>query len=95
MATTTAEVMPDYATVYAYVRSLYRHDRFEGRNGAWCPDYSHVVARSVCEDLERRGFSAVGQHESATGHAIYFDRTLREIPSPYAPSFPVTPPEGR
>ena len=92
---TEADVMPDYATVYAHLRSLYLHDRFEGRNGAaWCPDYSHLIARSEYEQLERDGFGCVGRHESATGRTIYFDRTLREIPSPFAPS-PVTPPEGR
>lgn len=71
--------MPDYDTLYAKIKSLYKHERFEGRNDRDFPDYSHIVTRSALDDLQSRGYTMISQHESNTGEGITLNRNLERI----------------
>lgn len=66
-----------FDTVYAFHREHYKHGRFEGRNGEWCPDYSQRVVRSALKMIAELGVGCIGQYESVTGKAIWFDADLR------------------
>ena len=68
-----------FTEVYDFLKLRYKHDRFEGRNGAWCPDYSSLVARSTLEDLEKYGEGLISMYESITGVAIKFNSELKII----------------
>lgn len=69
--------MPSFKAVYAFLKAHYRTDRFEGRNGAWCPNYSEIIAQSTMDDLEQNGHSLIGHYEAACGRVIEFDRSLK------------------
>ena len=71
--------MVAYDELYRFLRRWYKPDRFEGRNGAWCPDYSHRIARSYYDELKRRGKAFIPPHESISGRCIVFDAELRMV----------------
>jgi len=68
-----------FSCVYEFLKRHYKHERFEGRNGAWCRDYSSVVARSAVDDLEKYGESLISMNESTSGVAIRFNSALKPI----------------
>ena len=76
---TTPLPMPSHDAVYAFLKQHYRHDRFEGRNDSWCPDYSHVVTRSTLRMLEEQGYSLISRHEAARGESFWFGRDFQEL----------------
>lgn len=82
--------MPDYETLYAFLKAHYKAERFEGRNDRDYPDYSHLVARGSMEYLAIRGYDAISQHESVTGQLFIFDQQLQELAQ-----FPWMEAEGR
>ena len=62
---------------YLFIRELYKHSRFEGRNDAtWGRDYSYRVAQSGLDSLAKYGYGLISQHASKTGDAVYYDRDL-------------------
>lgn len=67
---------------YLFIRELYKHSRFEGRNDAiWGRDYSYRIAQSRLDSLEKHGYDLISQHESKTGDAVYYDRNLNILTS--------------
>jgi hypothetical protein len=63
--------------LYAFLRQHYKNERFEDRNNSkWEPNYSQLVTHSTMESLKLHGYSCVSRYESATGKAIFFDRSL-------------------
>lgn len=70
--------MPTYDELYAFIKRWYKHERFEARNeGTWCPDYSRRIVISYMEDLLKQGNGLISCHESVTGQALWFNRSLK------------------
>ena len=69
--------MPTLDEMYAFLKAHYKAERFELRNGAWCPNYSELVAQSSLEQLEKTGVGFISHHEAASGRVIKFDKELR------------------
>lgn len=67
---------PTLPELKAFLRSHYRRDRFEGRDGAWCPDYSDRVTANYLSELRERGEASITRHESASGAAVCFGPDL-------------------
>ena len=63
------------------LRSLYKHDRFEGRDGDVWGAYSDHVVSSQMAQLDDCGYSCVSGHDSASGAAIWFSRDLQIVPA--------------
>jgi hypothetical protein len=71
--------MPTYEELYSFLKSHYKHERFEGRNDRDYPDYSRTLTEHRLTDLEK-GYDVISRHESVTGVMIVFDQQLRELP---------------
>ena len=71
------ESLPSTQALHAFLKDLYLHSRFEGRNDAvWGEDYADCVTRSTMEHLAQTGRSCVSMYESRTGRVISFDAGL-------------------
>jgi hypothetical protein len=73
-----AQPMPTFDELYAFLKQVYKHDRFAGRDNVadgW-KDYSATVTRSCLERLEQYGWDLISHHEAARGTVIFYDRTL-------------------
>lgn len=69
--------MPSREAHYAFLKSHYHHARFEGRNNAsWGEDYSQRIAESAYLELEKIGYTLISSHESASGQAVFYHRSL-------------------
>ena len=69
--------MPSREEHYAFLKSHYHHARFEGRNNAsWGEDYSQRIANSAYLELEKNGYALISNHESASGEAVFYHRSL-------------------
>ena len=71
--------MTKIAEIYDFLKQRYKHDRFEGRNGAWCRDYSSLVAQSTLASLEKHGEAMISRHESINGLAVRFNSDLEVL----------------
>lgn len=71
--------MPSFDQMYAFLKQWYKHDRFEGRNGDWCPNYSSIVTQSGLDHITKYGYGCISRHESVTGQAIFFNKQLQDI----------------
>lgn len=69
--------MGSYEDFYQFLKSWYLHSRFEGRNDkSWGENYSHVVAKSHYENLEKHGKGCISMYESRTATVIWYDQEL-------------------
>ena len=65
--------------VHAYLKSKYRHERFEGRNDeVWGEDYSMKIAQHHLDNLQKFGQSFISRHESAAGQVICYNQQFEE-----------------
>ena len=87
--------LPSFDALYAFLKARYRTDRFEGRNGAWCQDYSRLITQGALEHLELRGSSCIGHFEAGRGDVIWYDASLEEISYEDAAAIAVAWPEDR
>lgn len=76
--------LPTLEDVHAFLKSHYKHDRFEGRNSVWPKDaagneYSACVAKSALEWLGTHETGLISWHESASGKLIEYDRNLQIV----------------
>ena len=68
-------------TLYEFLKGMYKHSRFEGRNGpVWGSDYSKRIERHHRESLDKYGVSHISSHESATNQVVcfYLDLTAKD-----------------
>lgn len=87
--------MPTYEDFYQFLKSYYLHSRFEARNTeVWGCDYSHCVAKSHYEDLERDGVGVISMYESRTATVIKYNQQL-EIINPDEPLGQIQKKAGR
>jgi len=68
--------MPTNKDLYEFLKQHYKHSRFEGMAGDWCPDYAGKVTKGSMEQLERLGYGIISPHESYTGQSVVFDQDL-------------------
>jgi hypothetical protein len=74
-----ATQFPTFDQMYSFLRAIYKHDRFEGRNVQWpngVPEggtYAQCVTRSHLHNLQEQGVGHVGPFESVTGAALKYD----------------------
>ena len=56
-----------------FLREIYRHDHFEGRDGPiWGEDYSARVVKSTIAEVERSGIGLISRHDAVAGIGIFF-----------------------
>lgn len=81
-----AKLLPNFATMKEYLVSLYKHERLYGRGA----EYGDTVVRSAIEYLEKHGRGVIGQYESRTGEAVWYEfaeGALRERKPPTREEF--------
>lgn len=72
--------LPTIEAMHAFLKQLYKPDRFEGRNNSTCGEnYSWVCAQSALDHVAQLGMSCVSQYESKTGDAVWFGPDLNVI----------------
>ena len=73
--------LPTLEEVYAFLKSRYRHSRFEGRNSdPWYgAEYSLRIAQNRLDDLQRTGWSVISIHEDQIGRGVLFDARLIDL----------------
>lgn len=87
--------MPTFEEFYRFLKSYYLHSRFEARNTeGWGPDYSHCVAKSHYEALERDGVGLISMYESRTATVVKYNQQL-EIINPDEPLGQIQKKAGR
>lgn len=60
-----------------FLRREYKHERFEGRDGAvWGGDYSEHIVEGYVTDLAAYGNGFISRHESVRGQPVKFDAEL-------------------
>lgn len=70
---------PTYDALYAFLKSRYKRERFEGRNDRDYPNYSGLLTQGRLRTLEERGWDMISRHESMTGEAIMYNMVLQEF----------------
>ena len=66
-----------FDALYQFLRSQYRTDSFEGRNGSvWGSDYSKGLTEHHLDKLHLNGFSSIPANASASGAVVWFDGQL-------------------
>lgn len=74
--------MVTYDELYQFLKTHYRPERFEKRNGnGWDKNYSHHIAAYTHKELVDFGYSLISRHESRTGEAVIYDRDLNILDS--------------
>jgi len=70
--------MKTFDEVYVFLKSMYLHSRFEGRNEStgWAGNYSALVTKSVMDDLKSTGESCISHFDSRTGQIVKFNADL-------------------
>lgn len=87
--------MPTFEEFYQFLKSYYLHSRFEARNTeGWGADYSHCVAKSHFETLERDGVGLISMYESRTATVVKYNQQL-EIINPDEPLGQIQKKAGR
>lgn len=72
--------LPSIEELHAFLKRHYRHERFEGRDTPeWGNGYSMAVTQGHLDDLENTGSGYVSRHESVTGRAVIFSRSLQVL----------------
>ena len=72
--------MPTPEEHYAFLKNIYHHLRFEGRNGAsWGEDYSRRIAAYRYAELLQRGHDLISEHETATRETVFYLRDLTKF----------------
>lgn len=76
---TIEDVLPTHEALYAFLKSLYKHERFEGRNDRDYPDYSHSVAQGRMQALIKYRYSGISIHDNTRGEYIWYNTALEII----------------
>lgn len=62
--------------IYQFVKRWYKHSRFEGMAGDWCPNYPDLIVDGYIEWFETHDHAFISCHESNTGQSIKFNEDL-------------------
>lgn len=73
---TIVPALPSYDELLAFLRTLYKYERLDGREQGY-PGYVEAVVSGRLRDLERNGYDLMSHHESRTGEVIAWDVTLQ------------------
>jgi len=69
--------MKSYQEIYDFIKTNYKHSRFEGRNTKeWGQNYSHNIVQHHIEQLTNYGISHISKHECVNGKGIKFNAGL-------------------
>ena len=68
--------LPGFDEMYAFLAKWYKSERFAMRD-VYIPGHSRRLTYFILDNLRDNGVAFITHHESATGRAIYFDKTLR------------------